>query len=57
MFHAEAGKKFAYLVTGADVYSIFQEVEDFVNVPCSGSPQETGVTVGLERLRQKAGKY
>lgn len=47
--HVEACRKFAYLVTGADVYSIFQEVKDFVNVPCSGSPQETGVTVRLER--------
>lgn len=45
----EAGRKFPYLVTGTDVYSIFQEVEDFVNVPRSGSPQETVVTVGLER--------
>lgn len=50
-----AGEKFSYLVTGADVNSIFQEVEDFVNVPCSGSPQETGVTVRLERCRQKRG--
>lgn len=49
----DAKCKFPYLVTGADVYSIFQEVKDFVNVPCSGSSQETGVTVRLERRRQK----
>lgn len=53
----EAGKNFPYLVTGTDVYSIFQEVEDFVNVPRSGSPQETGVTVGLERWRQNGGSH
>ncbi len=46
---SETGKQFPYLVTGAYVYSIFQEVKDFVNVPGSGSPQEAGVTVGLER--------
>lgn len=47
--HIVHNKKFAYLVTGADVNSIFQEFQDFVNVSRSGSSKETGVTVGLER--------
>lgn len=51
----DTGNKFPYLVTGADIYSIFQVVEDFVNVPRSGSPQETGVTVGLDRWREERG--
>ena len=45
----ETSSKFTYLVAGADVDSILQEVEDFVDVPRSGSPQETGVTVRLRR--------
>jgi len=51
----ETASKFPYLVTGADVDSIFQEVEDFVDVPRSGRPQEAGVTVRLERWTEKRG--
>lgn len=40
--------RFSYLIAGADVNAIFQEVEDFVNVSRPGSPKETGVAVGLD---------
>lgn len=37
-----------YLVAGANVNSIFQELKDFIDVSSSGGPQETGVAVRLE---------
>lgn len=44
--------KFSYLVTCADVNPVLQEFKDFVNVSSSGSPEETGVTVRLQRLNR-----
>uniref|UniRef100_A0A8D3CLR6 Uncharacterized protein n=1 Tax=Scophthalmus maximus TaxID=52904 RepID=A0A8D3CLR6_SCOMX len=35
---------FPYLVTGADIYSIFQEFKDFVNISRPGRSKETGAT-------------
>lgn len=45
--------RFSYLITGADVNSIFQEVEDFVNVSRPGSPKKTGVAVRLDNKEKK----